>query len=125
MTVSGVVSMRSIRSEFRTNGDPERRVNLIMLVTILGGRGETSRPWPISCTFGSGRLDLRGGRGPCRPPRRGRSRRGRRPPAGGGGRGGRAPGGGGPPPGAPGRGGGGQRLLFPRSLRTWSEVVIT
>src|SRR5690349_19691748 len=80
MTVSGVVSMRSIRSEFKTNGDPESRVNRIMLVTILGGFGETSRPWPVSLTFGSGGRDLSGVPWSDRPPDRGAQGSGGRGP---------------------------------------------
>src|SRR5690348_3113316 len=44
-TESGVASMRSIRSEFSTNTDPESRVSVIMERTFLV-RWNPGRPWP-------------------------------------------------------------------------------
>src|SRR5690349_25151172 len=46
-TESGVSSMRSIRSEFRTNTEPESRVSVIM-AAHLPCAVEQGRPWPFT-----------------------------------------------------------------------------
>ena len=59
MTVSGVQSARSIRSEFRANSEPERRVSVIIWVHHPCAFKEPSVV-PSQSSIGSARGDLRG-----------------------------------------------------------------